>query len=83
MKIYLAGPFFNEEERKLIEDLAIVLRKQGHEVFVPMEHFIENGEFLPNHVWAQKVFFKDVSAISTCDIVLAVYHGHYSDTGVA
>lgn len=83
MKIYLAGPFFNLEERKLIENLAQVLRSQKHDVFVPMEHFIEDGDMLPNHIWGQKVFQMDVNELNGSNIIIAVYHGHYSDTGVA
>lgn len=83
MKIYLAGPFFNPEERKLIEDLAQVLRDQKHDVFVPMEHFIEDGDMLSNHIWGQKVFQMDVDALTKSDVLIAVYHGHYSDSGVA
>lgn len=48
IKIYLAGPFFNEKERHLVETAALILRNQGYEVIVPMEHFIENGEKLTN-----------------------------------
>lgn len=48
IKIYLAGPFFNEKERNYIEIAANILRNQGYEVIVPMEHFIENGEKLTN-----------------------------------
>lgn len=52
IKIYLAGPFFNEKERNYIEIAANILRNQGYEVIVPMEHFIENGEKLTNEEWA-------------------------------
>ena len=60
IKIYLAGPFFNEKERNYIEIAANILRNQGYEVIVPMEHFIENGEKLTNEEWARKVFEYDV-----------------------
>lgn len=43
IKIYLAGPFFDEKERNYVEIAANILRNQGYEVIVPMEHFIENG----------------------------------------
>lgn len=82
-KFYLAGPFFKEKERKFIEELANELRSRGNEVYVPMEHKIENGENLPNHEWARKVFEQDVKAIDECDTVIAVYSSLYSDTGTA
>ena len=37
IKIYLAGPFFNEKERNYIEIAANILRNQGYEVIVPPE----------------------------------------------
>lgn len=63
IKIYLAGPFFNEKERNYIEIAANILRNQGYEVIVPMEHFIENGEKLTNEEWARKVFEYDTTCI--------------------
>lgn len=63
MQIYLAGPFFNEKERHLVETAALILRNQGYEVIVPMEHFIENGEKLTNEEWAREVFDYDVEQI--------------------
>lgn len=83
IKIYLAGPFFNEKERNYIEIAANILRNQGYEVIVPMEHFIEDGELLTNEEWARKVFEYDVTQIADSSCVIAVYHGHYSDSGTA
>lgn len=77
IKIYLAGPFFNEKERNYIEIAANILRNQGYEVIVPMEYFIENGEKLTNEEWARKVFEYDVEQIRNADCILAIYHGHY------
>lgn len=82
-KIYLAGPFFKEKEREFVEEIARQLRCSGHEVYVPMEHKIENGENLPNHEWARKVFEQDIKAIDECDKVIAIYSSLYSDTGTA
>lgn len=83
IKIYLAGPFFNEKERNYIKIAANILRNQGYKVIVPMEHFIENGEKLTNEEWARKVFEYDVEQIRNADCILAIYHGHYSDSGTA
>ena len=48
-----------------------------------MAHFIENGEKLTNEEWARKVFEYDVEQIRNADCILAIYHGHYSDSGTA
>lgn len=45
--------------------------------------FIENGEKLTNEEWAREVFDYDVEQIRNADCVLAIYHGHYSDSGTA
>ncbi len=83
MKIYLAGPFFNEDERKNIEMARDILRARGFDVFVPMEHKIENGENMPNDEWGKAVFELDKQAIYQTDIIVALYYGLYSDSGTA
>ena len=83
MKIYLAGPFFDAEERSYIETASKILRDQGYEVIVPMEYIVENGDKMTNEEWAREVFKYDVAAINEADCILAVYHGHYSDSGTA
>jgi len=82
-KIYLAAPFFKKEEREFVEKIADIFRSSGDEVYVPMEHKIENGENLPNNEWARKVFEQDIKAIDECDRVIAIYSSLYSDTGTA
>ena len=81
-KIYLAGPFFTEHERFLINQYAKILRTQ-YDVFVPMEHFVEGGKDMPNKLWGQKVFELDKKGIDEADIVVAVDHGFTSDAGTA
>lgn len=83
MKVYLAGPFFNPTERGNVERARDILKERGLKLFVPMEHFIEGGEDMPNNVWGQKVFEMDKEAIFQCDIVVALYYGLYSDSGTA
>lgn len=83
MKIYLAGPFFKEYQRNLVNKYAKILREVGHEVYVPMEHEVEDAWSLPHHEWANKVFKADVDAIDRCDKVVALYEGWWSDTGTA
>lgn len=85
MKIYIAGPFFNEQECDELQ-LMIHYVKENYinaELFIPMEHEITFGENLPNVSWGKKVFNVDKTAIDECDFVVACYHGMYSDTGTA
>lgn len=82
-KIYLASPLFTDYERKKVQNVASFLRRVGHEVYVPMEHTIENAWELPNHEWARKVFEEDIKAIQEADAVYCIYYGLYSDSGTA
>ena len=85
MKIYVAGPFFNAKERSILNTVisAIKTEFKDSELFIPMEHFIPDGENISNDEWAKAVYQMDISALETSDIVIACYLGHYSDTGTA
>lgn len=89
MKIYLASPFFTEYQRNALYKAFSVINKHltkigyNTEWFIPMEHFIEGGEYLPNHIWGKKVFFMDKVGIDNCDIVIALDFGFSADSGTA
>ena len=83
MKVYLASPFFNDEENKYYEEMIKILRDEGHDVFVPKEHEIPNAWDLPNAVWGESVFAVDILGIQKCDVVVVLNHGMYSDSGTA
>lgn len=81
--IYLAGPFFDKKQIHFIECAEKILKERKLRVFSPREHFIEDGDNLPNDVWGLEVFKMDKEAISDCKCVVAIYHGMYSDSGTA
>lgn len=83
MKVYLASPFFNDEENKYYEKMIKMLRDEGHKVFVPKEHEIPNAWDLPNAIWGESVFAVDILGIQKSDIVVVLNHGMYSDSGTA
>lgn len=83
MKIYLASPFFNEKEIANIHTAVEILKAKGMEVFVPMEHDVENKEALTNAEWAEEIFKIDRGGIDDCDAVVLLYGGMYSDSGTA
>ena len=83
-KIYIAGPFFSDIERmKLIKVIELLKTLEDYELFIPMEHFIPNGENMSNKDWAKEVYEMDKQALENSDIVVALYNGLYSDTGTA
>lgn len=85
MKIYIAGPFFTEDERVHLDNFIKLVKSEypNADLFIPNEHFINNGTELPNEIWGKKVFDMDCAAIDTCDFIFAMYLGHVSDTGTA
>ena len=83
MKFYLASPLFNDEEKENVIKIAAVLRFRGHEVYVPMEHQIENAWDYPMNEWANLVFKEDVKAINEADKVIAIIYGMKDDAGTA
>ena len=84
MKVYLASPFFNEEELKIYNEVIELLRSEDNlSVFVPREHTIPNAWDLSNHIWGENVFAVDYLAITKCDVVVVLNFGMYSDSGTA
>lgn len=83
MKIYLASPFFNQEEITVYEEAIRILRDQGLNVFVPREHTIPDAWDLPNNIWGENVFAVDYLAITQSDVVAVLNFGMYSDSGTA
>lgn len=83
-KVYLASPFFNEEEIEIYDEVIGLLRSEKNiDVFVPREHEIPNGWEMANCKWAEAVFALDLVALQKADIVVVLNFGMYSDSGTA
>lgn len=82
-KFYLASPLFTVEQQKRIREVAEILRSKNYEVYVPMEHTVDNAYGLPNAKWAKAVFDEDIRALEECNTVIMIYDGLYSDSGTA
>ena len=80
--IYIASPFFSDEEREILTYVETVLRGRGFEVFSPREHEVRDEE-PGSGKWCEKVFSMDRDAIDACETVVVIYHGNYSDSGTA
>ncbi len=81
MRIYLAGPFFNEEEIRNVEYAEAVLAKRGFSFFSPMRHDADAEKGTTE--WARQLFEMDVEEIRKADAVVALYYGASGDTGTA
>lgn len=82
--IYIAAPFFSDEEIAIYDKIIEQIKSTYHEeVFVPREHIIPDGEKMSNAQWGKAVFDMDVEAIDRANLVIAINHGMYSDSGTA
>ena len=72
-KVYLASPFFNEEQLEREERIKNKLRQLGYEVYAPLEH----GKLEPNATEEDrnKIFEDNVANIMDADIVFAITDG--------
>lgn len=82
MKIYLASPFFNEEELKHVEALESTLRSLGHTVFSPREAQLPEMEF-GSFEWRTNIFRNDLNHIKWADCIVGIIDDNYGDTGTA
>jgi len=87
INLYIAGPFFHPGERERIEKVRTFFttgeREGNYDLFVPMDHFIPDGDKMSNRDWAKAVFEMDTTALENSDVLVAVYDKHYSDSGTA
>ena len=83
MRVYLASPWFRDNERVMYKNILDKMREEGLDVYAPIEHEIVNAWDLPNDVWGRKVFQEDIDAIRNCDEVWVLNFGMYSDSGTA
>ena len=82
MKVYLASPFFNENEIGYVAKAEKLLRDRGFELFSPREHEDREHE-VGSAEWSANIFSMDRDAINSCDVMVLLYHGNYSDSGTA
>lgn len=83
MKVYLAGPFFNEMELKNIEKAEQILEKRGFTVISPRKIEVRNHGEVGSVTWARETFENDRKMIDMADVVVLMYYGAYSDSGTA
>jgi nucleoside 2-deoxyribosyltransferase len=70
MKIYLAGPFFNDEQQAILRIVGGRLEVAGHQVYYPMHYMI----LRPNASDEErgKVFRENKQKICSADMIVAV-----------
>lgn len=83
MKIYLAGPFFNEEELKNTKKAEEILLKRGFDVFSPRLNEVRTDAKTQQSLWSKETFMNDRRFIDWADVMVMLYYGAYSDSGTA
>ena len=58
-----------------------ILLDAGHELYVPLEHFIPNAWDYPNNEWGLMVFTSDINAIDWCDVLVLISYGRMGTAG--
>jgi nucleoside 2-deoxyribosyltransferase len=76
MKVYLAGPLFNDAERGFLDQAARCFREAGLDCFVP--HEVEIGS-----LDADAIFALDMAALSSAHALFAWLDGPMVDDGTA
>ena len=79
--IYIASPFFKEENRANAIKATEILRSKGHMVYLPLEHKIPNAWDYPNYEWGRLVFNNDIEGINCSDCVVVLSYGRESTAG--
>lgn len=86
MKIYIAGPLFNEMERERNEAVASLIEATGHTTYLPQRdggvfsQMLEEGKEV-NGVRSQ-IFREDVEALESVDCILCLLDGRVPDEGM-
>ena len=83
MKIYLASPFFNDEELKNVQKAEEILMNRGFQVFSPRLNEVRTDENTQSALWSKETFMNDKRFIDWADAVVMLYYGGYSDSGTA
>ena len=83
IKIYLASPFFNDDELKNVETAEKILFDRGFEVFSPRLNEVRSEENIGSPAWSKETFMNDRRFIDWADAVVMLYYGNYSDSGTA
>jgi len=85
MKIYFAGPLFNEAEKKFNQNLTEKIESVGFDVFLPQRDGIElsksSGDLIKLDEKKREIFNLDRDKILDADIFLFVLDGREPDEG--
>jgi nucleoside 2-deoxyribosyltransferase len=85
MRLYLAGPLFNQTELAFNARLAAAIEEMGYDVYLPQRDGLE-PEVVDGPITgsiAQQIFDLDLEQVFACDVLLCVLDGRVPDEGTA
>ncbi|MGV0167235.1 nucleoside 2-deoxyribosyltransferase [Furfurilactobacillus sp. WILCCON 0119] len=81
-RVYLASPFFSDEQKQRIETVVTALRQNetidADGIFIPQEHQEESLEF-GSFEWQDSVFASDMRQVKRADVVVAILDYKYEE----
>ena len=78
--VYIAGPLFDDHERRYLEDIDAVFERKEYETFLPhRDAGLVEGEFTDK--LKKDIFTTDINALEKADIVVALLTGRDVDSG--
>lgn len=86
LKVYLAGPLFNEIELERNREFGRFLKDLGFQVYLPQEdgsiafNRIKSGE--DRSGVRKEVFLNDVEEVKKCGLIIVILDGRVPDEGV-
>ena len=85
LKLYLAGPLFNDIELAFNERFTTAIEALGYEVFLAQRDGVEDDALADtsDRDWAQAIFENDRDAVFECDVLVCVLNGRVPDEGMA
>lgn len=85
MKVYIAGPLFNEAELEYNRKIKNSLAEAAFEVFLPQEDVGLISEYLKKFetftLAKKEIFKKDYQGVKNCEVFLFVLDGRVPDEG--
>lgn len=84
MKVYIAAPLFTEFEKRGNEKIDTILRKCGHETYLPQRDggcFSELPDLIDGVPKDLFIHREDIKALNWCDTILFVFDGRVPDEG--
>lgn len=71
--VFIAAPFFNEEQLERVNFLQDFLRSNGYNFFSAKEEIV--AEPFGSYEWRQKAFENDINGVKRCDFMIAITDG--------